>query len=78
MVAGRDDRRAGAEQFDALLPADPSPARRVLAVDDGEIGSQFLLQSFEPFVQRMPSGFPHHVAEKKNADHFEQTIQPRI
>ena len=78
MVAGRDDRRAGAEQFDALLAADTASARRILAIDDGEIGGQFPLQSFEPLVQRVAPGLAHHIAQKKYPDHFEQMIQPRI
>ena len=69
MIARGDDRGPGAEQFDALLAADSASARRILSIDDGEIGRQLLLQALEPLVERVAPRFADHVTEKKNADH---------
>jgi len=66
VVAERDRVGAGAEQPVGELRRDPGAVGGVLAVDDREVGAEFLAQPGQALLDGPPSGDAEDVREKED------------
>ena len=77
MVAECDHVRAGSQNPGRELGRDPDPVREILAVDDAERGAELLPQSWQPLLDRPPSGRTHNVPDKEELQGTESTAAGR-
>src|SRR4051794_14118904 len=68
VIAERDDVDARLEELPRDLGRDAEPARRVLAVDDDEVGRVLLPDPRQEAEQRPPARRAHDVADEEDAD----------
>jgi hypothetical protein len=65
VVAERDDVGAGLEQLVRELAGDSRAVRDVLAVDDAEVGTELLAQTWEPLLDCAATRNSEDVGEKE-------------
>jgi hypothetical protein len=66
VVPERHDVRAGGEQLVGELAGDAGAVRRVLAVDDAEVGAELLAQRRQSLLDGAPAGDAEDVREEED------------
>src|SRR2546421_30903 len=68
MVSAGDHVSSGALQLRRDLGGEPEAPRSVLAVDDGEVGPQLLLEAWKQGFDRVPAGVPDDIRDEQDLE----------